>query len=85
MTPESQADKEKNTAAFLRSLIQLIDEHCKGDEKRVKAFAEYMGIDFAAYRGGAERASLSRLQQERLVEATAEIMREKHAARRKPV
>jgi hypothetical protein len=27
---------------------------------------------------------LSRLQQERLIEITTEIMREKHAARRKP-
>jgi hypothetical protein len=84
MTPRSRVDKEKSMAATLRGIVQLIDEHCQGDEKRVKAFEEYMGIDFATYRGGAEDASLSRLQQERLIEITAEIMREKHAARRKP-
>jgi 16S rRNA G527 N7-methylase RsmG len=84
MTLEPQIDREKNRAAFLRAFVQLIDEHCQSDEKRVKAFEEYIGIDFATYRGGAEHASLSRLQQERLIEITAEIMREKHAARRKP-
>jgi len=84
MTLEPQGDKEKSTAATLRGLVQLIDEHCQDDEKRVEAFEEYLGIDFALYRGGAERASLSRLQQKRLIEITAEIMRENHAARRKP-
>jgi hypothetical protein len=84
MIPRAWADKEKNTAAFLGGFVQLIDDHCKGDENRVKAFEEYMGIDFALYRGGAERASLSRLQQKRLIEITAEVMREKHAARKKP-
>jgi hypothetical protein len=84
MRRRSQVDKEKNTAAFLGIFVQLIDDHCKGDDKRVKAFEEYMGIDFATYRGGAERASLSRSQQERLREIAAEIMREKHAARMKP-
>jgi hypothetical protein len=83
-TRRSQDDKEKNTAAFLGAFVRLIDEHCKGDEKQVKAFEEYMGIDFAIYRGGAERATLSRTQQERLIEITAEVMREKHAVRKKP-
>jgi hypothetical protein len=84
MTTESRADKEKNRAASLGAIVQLIDEHCQSDEKRVKAFEEYAGIDFALYRGSAERASLSRLQQERLLEVVAQIMREKNAARRKP-
>jgi len=84
MTRRTQADKEKDTAAFLGAFVRLIDEHCKDDEKRIKAFEEYMGIDFATYRAGADSASLSRSQQERMIEITAEIMREKHAARKKP-
>jgi hypothetical protein len=83
MTPESRLEKEKRMAASLRAIVQLIDEHCQGDEKRVKTFEEYAGIDFALYKGGAERASLSNLQQERLLEVLAEIMREKNSARRK--
>jgi hypothetical protein len=84
MTPRSRVDKEKGMANSLRAIVQLIDEHCQGEEKRVTAFEEYTGIDFAPFRGGAERASLSHSQQERLLEVIAEIMREKHAARRTP-
>ena len=84
MTPESRVDKETRTATTLRYLVHLIDEHCQDDEKRVKAFEEYTGVNFALYRSGAERASLSHSQQERLLEVIAEIMREKHAARKKP-